>query len=375
VLFEQKHELPFSQDTLNNSRAIALSCTSVQILKTLGLWAGLGEQSTPLVSVHVSEHQSWGRIQFESKDYGLPALASVVPGEYLLSHLQAGLKASLDIDYQRPVMIDSFLAQDFGWQLQVGDRIFQASLLVACDGSESYIRKMLNIPVKRHDYQEMALSCNIDLAKPHHNIAYERFTHMGTVAILPFGEQRVKCIWSMPKANADIFSQCNETDFLKTVQELFGQRLGKFKSITTRMLHPLQQIQAQTLFSKRAVLLGNAANTLHPIAAQGFNLGLRDVAVIAELLVTAKKQAEDVGAEALLKRYALLRTQDHQTAQKTTHSLCHLSGPQSLGLKLSKSLGRFCLDVLPPVKKYLAKSFMGQRAWLPKLARGLKLDA
>jgi len=359
-------------ETFIKSRALALSQTSKQILQTLGLWQGLSHM-TPIRKIHVSERHCWGMTQIHSSSHKLPALGYVLPGEYLLSYLQAALKESSTGDYLRAVRVSNFVLSDHLWNFQVQKQDYTANLLVAADGTDSSLRTRLNIPVSRHDYQETALICNLALERCHQHVAYERFTDQGTIALLPFGEALVKCVWSMDQKLASLYSECSEEHFLKSLQEHFGYRLGKFLSVTARAVYPLQQVKAQKLYEKRVVLVGNAANTLHPIAAQGFNLGIRDVAVLAELLVAAKLQGQDLGSDTLLEQYASSRASDHQATQKATHHLSSLATAQSLGMKLAKSLARFSIDVLPLLKAKIAKSGMGLIPNLPKLARGIPL--
>ena len=248
-----------------------------------------------------------------------------------------------------------------------------ARLLVAADGVNSAIREQFGIDSRESDYKQTAIVTNITPQLPHRNIAYERFTETGPLALLPMTEQRCAVVWTVASEHADEVMALDDDAFLSRLQERFGYRLGSLQRPGLRQAWPLKLLQATESVRERLALVGNAAHTLHPIAGQGFNLGARDIAVLAEVLVEAVRNGQDPGALEVLDRYAAWRRADHQSVTVFTDGLARLFTLPLPALGMARSAGMLALDLLPPAKRLLTRMTMGRGGKTPRLARGLPL--
>lgn len=325
-------------------RSIALSYGSQQLLARWGIWDALSDVATSVQKVHVSDRGHFGMTRFSASQAGVPALGYVVPMQALQSVLQTAVERNSTLEFICPASVSAMEPYEQGWLLDLGHRHLTASLVIAADGTNSTIRKLQNISVTENYYHQIAMVANVHLAGSHNNTAYERFTSNGAIALLPLVEQSCALIWTVPEA--DYRLQDDET-FLRELQKQFGYRLGRFIGVSERHTHILKQSYASEQVRQGLVLLGNAAHTLHPIAAQGFNLGLRDIACLAET----------IGHADFLQRYVQLRLNDQKRVMRFTDGLTKvfsegwLTYPRNLGLSL--------LDMTPPIKRMLLNQFAG----------------
>jgi len=248
-----------------------------------------------------------------------------------------------------------------------------SKLVVAADGGNSHVRNQLDIHTTAHDYGQTAIIANISPEKPHRHVAYERFTRNGPLALLPMLDNRCSLVWTCTPEDAQHFLRLNDEDFLAELQPCFGKRLGRFIKVGKRHSYPLQLIQAQEQVRSRLALIGNAAHTLHPIAGQGFNLGLRDVAALAQNIVDTFHAGDDIGALSVLETYAQWRKRDHRQVIGFTNTLVHTFSTRFPPFVLARNLGLVVTDIVPPLKHLLARHSMGIIGKLPRLARGLPL--
>jgi len=244
-------------------------------------------------------------------------------------------------------------------------------LVVAADGGRSGLRDQAGIAVKRTEYGQTALVSNVTTEKPHANVAYERFTDSGPLAFLPMSEGRCAVVWSLPPEKVEPLLALDDGQFLATLQERFGMRLGRFTRVGRRAAYPLAYTQVTEHVRPRLVLIGNAAHTVHPVAGQGFNLGLRDVAVLAEVLNDALVAGQDMGAIEVLDKYAARRRRDVSMISLFTNSLVRIFSNDFGPLAHARSLGLVAVDLFPPAKRALLRLSMGLAGRLPRLARGL----
>jgi 2-octaprenyl-6-methoxyphenol hydroxylase len=235
------------------------------------------------------------------------------------------------------------------------------------------MREQFGIGHVERDYGQTAIVTNITPQLPHNNIAYERFTETGPMALLPMSDQRCAVVWTVASDQADDVMALDETDFLAQLQQRFGYRLGLLEKAGRRQAWPLRLVQARESVRERLALVGNAVHTLHPVAGQGFNLGVRDVAVLAEVLVDALQAGEDPGSLAVLNRYGEWRHRDHRNVMVFTDGLARLFTLPLPALGVARSAGMLALDLLPPAKRWLTRMTMGRSGRTPKLARGLPL--
>jgi 2-octaprenyl-6-methoxyphenol hydroxylase len=241
---------------------------------------------------------------------------------------------------------------------------------VAADGGNSPLRDLLGVAARRRAYQQCAVVCNLTPGRPHAQVAYERFTPAGPVALLPLADGRCGLVWTLPVAEAERVCGLDDDGFLAAVQSAFGYRLGRFAAVTPRQTFPLSLVRAAALTAPRAVLAGNAANQLHPVAGQGLNLGLRDAATLAELVVATLRRGGDPGAAGLLATYARRRASDHRAVVRFTDALARVF---TVDLPLASGLrgaGLLALDLVPAAGRALARRAMGLAGRQPSLVRG-----
>ena len=245
----------------------------------------------------------------------------------------------------------------------------RSRLLVAADGAQSMIRDLRQIAFDVHDYEQVALIANVTPQLPHANCAYERFTPTGQLAVLPHVGRRCGLVWVLPETQAQTWLACDDEAFLAEFQKRFGFRLGYFQKLGVRASYPLRMGKPLTDIGYRTILIGNAAHTIHPVAAQGFNLGLRDVALLAEHLVAAARVGADLGEEQLCESYSRTRAADQQGMMQLTDGLVRVFTHPSGLVRAGRSLGLLGMAVSPTARRQLARRTMGYAGTVPRLAR------
>lgn len=362
----QTHEQPGFDD-----RAIALAYGSQRILQSMGLWTSLASAATPIEQIHVSDRGHFGTTRLTASQHDVPALGQVVTASHFGRVLNQALQAADNLDIFSPDSVTDFQTQPDQVQvrLKTGQQI-SARLLVAADGAQSAIRQLSQTPTRQTHYQQVAITTNVVTERPHQNHAYERFTNTGPMALLPMSEKRSSLVWTVRPGEEDALLNCNMATFLQQLQARFGWRLGAFEYAGKRSSYPLSLLQAEPTETDRLALIGNAAHSLHPIAGQGFNLGLRDVAVLAELIAA---HPDDCGHPALTQTYQMQRRGDHRQAICATHSLVRLFSNSNPLLGHARALGLTLLDILPLLKNQLGRQSMGLAGRQPRLMRGLPL--
>lgn len=354
-----------SQDNFD-SRALALSLPSIECLKMLDVWPKISNNASVIQTVHVSKKDHFGVSKIHASEHQIPALGYVVNADALNIALNQTVETLPNVTLFRPDEILDLEKNEQGWTIKLSNKKkLNTKLLVAADGAESYLRKNQGIDVKIRDYQQTAIVVNVALNLSHQDIAYERFLENGSIAMLPFGENKVKCVWIVPSDQLKTIEAQSDKEFLENIQRQFGHRLGLLKALGKRTFYSIKNICAETLYGDRLVLIGNAANTLSPIGAQGFNLGLRDAAMLAELLVQAHQNNQDVGAVDVLGSYAKCRVDDHHAIRYFTDSLAKPDVFQWLGI--------LATEWVMPFKHAIADRGLGRQQKLPKLCRGIVL--
>jgi 2-octaprenyl-6-methoxyphenol hydroxylase len=360
-----------------DDRAIALAYGTGRILEGLGLWQSLLGDATPIHRIHVSDRGHFGVAHMDRADEGLPAIGYVVPARAIGQVLEDALAGAGDVERFCPAQVTGVERSTADIRVQVKqDKAhfnLHGRLLVAADGADSFVRQHFGITSLERDYRQSAIVTNVTPQLPHHNIAYERFTDSGPLALLPMTEQRCAVVWTVESGQVDAVMQLSDEDFLAQLQERFGQRLGRLRRVGRRQAWPLRLLHANESVRERVALIGNAVHTLHPIAGQGFNLGARDIAALAEVLVDAVRNGEDPGALPVLERYARWRRHDHRNVTVFTDGLARLFSLSLPGLGMVRGAGLLAFDLLPPAKRLLTRITMGRATRLPRLARGLPL--
>jgi 2-octaprenyl-6-methoxyphenol hydroxylase len=290
-----------------DDRAIALASGTQRIFSGMQLWDRLEREATAIHQIHVSDRGNFGFTRMDREEEGLPALGYVVPARVIGRVLGDALRASEAVDFYCPARLSNLSIETDSVTAEILQddvtQLLTARLVVAADGTGSVVRERLGIPVSESDYGQTAVITNITPQLPHNHVAYERFTDTGPLAFLPMSEQRCAVVWTVATAAAEAVMALPDSEFLARLQERFGYRLGRLERVGKRQAYPLRLIKAKEAVRHRLALVGNAAHTLHPIAGQGFNLGVRDVAVLAEVLVDAVRAGQDPGVLAVLQRY------------------------------------------------------------------------
>lgn len=354
-------------------RAIVLSASSKNILSALGVWELLTPYAELVKEVHVSDRGHFGQVKITAQKEDLPALGYVIQAKNLQAQLTKKLDQINNIIVFYQAKSHSLHHNDqnvtIGFSTETGENKIQAKLVVGADGQHSQTRELLNIPVNTTDYEQSVLVSNIELSRSHQHIAYERFTSTGPLAMLPLSENYSTLIWTLPHAMAKEILALSPEQFTETVQEAFGYRLGRFLDSTPPVAFPIVMQRAAELVRNRFVLVGNAANAIHPIAGQGLNLGLRDAAVLAELYLEFGFDQMDE----LLREYPKRRRADHLQIVNITHSLVGFFTNALFPLTLARNLGMTAMDLMPPVKRWLSKRSLGQLGHVAPLTCGVSL--
>lgn len=353
-----------------DDRGIALSYGSQRIFDTMGIWSHIAQHASPIHHIHVSERGRFGVTRLSAEQEQVPALGQVITARHLGHSLNRQLLQLNNLTLFCPATVTSVLTETDKVKVILGNgATLETKLIVAADGRDSTIRHCLKLGAWEQDYNQVAVTANISTDKPHQAWAYERFTASGPMALLPMTDKRSSLVWTVKAGEQELLLAMSEQAFLKQLQSEFGYRAGRFTRVGQRNSHPLILMQTDMPVQPRIVFIGNAAHSLHPIAGQGFNLGLRDVAVLAEHLFNAK----DCGAAELLKNYQDQRQQDQDQVVKSTDHLVKLFSNNIPVLGHLRGAGLTLVEAMPVMKHWLATKSMGLAQAQPKLARGVPL--
>ncbi len=343
-----------------DDRPIALSHGSRLILERLGLWAAL--PTTPIHRIHVSQRGGFGRTLISASDHGLDALGHVVSYRDLVArsatvHDATGIAARLAA---REESLQGWAAVSGGVEVQLATGSLKAKLLILADGGGSRVGE----PSQRvKDYHQSAIVCNIETAPAHGNLAWERFTRDGPIALLPFRD-RYALVWTVPSAEAERLCALEQESFLAELQRTFGTRAGMFRAVGPRASFPLSLRMHKNRAQPGVIAIGNAAQTLHPVAGQGLNLGLRDAWELAEACTRCHAEAPaQLGGERFVRSFSSRRRLDREIMVRLTDGLI---GAFSLRLPFAstaRGAALAFLDSVPPARRFLSRRMMfGARA-------------
>lgn len=334
-----------------DKRALALSYGSKMILDKLGVWEDVEKYTTAIKTIHTSQRGSLGRAKLKAAEYDLPALGYVVSYGALMQALDLAINSD-DVVYEAAAssirMRDD--SGEVGFSVAGEEKTIESRLLVIAEGG----RSLADLPgIKRatKPYGHDALVSKVTCEMPHNHVAYERFTPTGPMALLPNGERDFSLVWTGEKARIDQILALNDDDFLEALHVAFGDRVGRFLSIEKRMSFPLLKSQLTGEVTPHLVVVGNSAQTMHPVAGQGFNVGLRDATALAKALIGLP--VEDWGKKPMLESYAKTRISDTKGGLLFTDFLVNIFSNDLVGLSSVRSAGLGLLDVLGPAKRLL----------------------
>lgn len=362
-----------------DDRSTALSRSTQRMFEAMGLWDQVRSASTPIKKIHVSDKGRFGFSHIDAAEQNVEALGYVVINRVLGEVLQQALNNDASIDVICPARISAISAAPNDVTASVSSKgeetqTMRCRLIVAADGANSSVRDMMGVIASHTSYGQRAVIGNLLTEKALDNVAYERFTDVGPLALLPIADDRAAFIWTVAEDDAERVLGLEEEAFLDELQSAFGNRLGRFSRVGKRAAYPLSLSKALRLTAARSVLVGNAAHGLHPVAAQGFNLGMRDVAALCDCIADSCAEGNlDFGRQELLSRFADWRKADQAKLVRFTDGLVKLFTSKSMRASLLRNAGMLGFDLIPGVRSEFARHTMGLAGRLPRLSRGVPL--
>ena len=359
----------------SDARSLAISHGSAELYRTLGVWDGMEPEASPIREIHVSRRGQFGFARIRAAECGVAALGYVIAARSLERRIEAVLRAGSPAgraaagDHERVRAAVEGVAPR-GREVRVeargpeGSIAIDARLVVGADGADSAVRRLAGLPLRAHRCDHVAIAGSLAPEHPHRGRAFERFTEWGPLALFPRGEDRCGFVWALPEAVAERF---DGSGFAARLAAAFGTRLGELDRIERSVRHPLRVTHSPRITAPRTVLIGNAANALHPVGAQGFNLGLRDVRGLAGLLGEASAAGADPAS--VLARYGAHRRADHVMARCLTGGLLRVYGSRG---RLGPAVGAAALlglDRVAPLKRSFANLTMGA-GWIAGAGAG-----
>jgi 2-octaprenyl-6-methoxyphenol hydroxylase len=359
-----------------DDRTTALGNGARRILDTLGAWPQIAARAAAIRAIHVSDAGRFGFARLTASEHGLAAFGYTVSNRHIGAVLWEALRVRGRIELLCPARTLQVQLAAEGARLRMAtgagaEQEIHAALVVAADGAHSLVKQAAGIASSDEDYGQVAVVANIRTDRPARGVAFERFADGGPMALLPLASGDYTVVWTLDAQRAEELRDCEAGRFCEALQGAFGWRAGRIGEVGRRAAYPLALVRAQQHAGVRATLIGNAAQALHPIAAQGFNLGLRDAAVLAELIAAA----EDPGAPSVLAEFAARRAADRRGMIAFTDTLVKLFGDRRPASIAARNLGLLLFDLSAPAKRALARLSVGFGGALPRLSRGLPLEA
>jgi 2-octaprenyl-6-methoxyphenol hydroxylase len=351
-----------------DARATALSSGSVSILERIGVWSHISQHACAITAVHVSQRSHWGSTLMQAYEHDLPALGYVVENAWLGRSLLARLRSFSNVTIISPAQVVAVKpgAQDATVDIESGGgrKSLRVQLCVIADGADSALAKQLGMTSAITQYAQSAIIATVATQKPHAGVAYERFTDTTPLAMLPLetapsGEHRCALVLTLSDAELPAWRDADDVEFLRLLQQRFGQRLGRLLKVGSRSLYPLRLTRVNEQVRAHLVVLGNAAHSLHPVAGQGFNLALRDADALTEAVSGALRRGHACGGLAQLLSYAERQQRDQQRTILFSDGLPKLFAQQQLQLLAGRVLGLVGLDLALPAQRAFVRFAAG----------------
>ena len=356
-----------------DGRVTAVAPASRSLLEGIGVWPEVVGQAEPILDIEVRERTASEGVHYDHRELDGRPLGHIVENRVLnraLVQRARGLEGDA-LRVAAPARLRGLDPAGGRAEVRLDDGTTQrAPLIAACDGRNSPTRAAAGIPAARHDYRQTGLVATFAHSRPHRGLAIERFFPSGPFAILPMTGQRSSIVWAAEQRLARELIALPDEGFLDEASERFGARLGTLELAGPRFHYPLSLVRAARLTGARVALAGDAARAIHPIAGQGWNLGLRDVAALAEVVVDARRLGLDPGAADILARYERWRRFDSLALVSVTDGLNRLFANDILPVRISRELGLRAVDRLPPLKRLFMRHAAGLLGDLPRLMRG-----
>jgi len=360
-----------------DDRGLTLSPSSKRILEYIGVWQNLQSCITPIRNIHVSEQGRFGFTHLNAAETEDDELGYVVVARSLGQALHKEMSAHENIRLICPAELKHFHRNDEGMTVDIlssgNNESITTGLLVGADGSQSLVRRLAAINTNEHDFKQTAIVANVTTQRPNQATAFERFTPHGPVALLPIDKNRSVLVFVVDTENAARYISMTDEQYIEAVEKEFGRRLGKFEQVGQRRSYPIKFIEALEQYQEQLVLLGNAAHSIHPNTAQGFNLGLRDVAGLAECVLAGIEKGFDVDDISILENYLGLRQADQQRVMRFTTRLANSFYNNMPLLVPLRNLAMLMLDTIPDLKASFVQHSKGVAGLQPRMVRGQQL--
>jgi 2-octaprenyl-6-methoxyphenol hydroxylase len=357
-----------------DGRSIALALSSKKMFSALGLWEFLQPHATAIKKIHISDQGRFGATRLDSARYEVESFGYLVPADHLIHILNTQVDSLDNVTRIQPYKVSAIENHHDRVVLKGDGDDIQATLLIAADGANSFIRKALGIGVEEKQYQQSAIVGSLQCEQAHNNTAFERFTDEGPLALLPREGDRCGFIWMNPTETAEANLALDDQAFIDKLQSAFGFRLGHIKAISKRFSYPLALLMSEQRVQQRVVLIGNAAQTLHPIAGQGLNLALRDIAELVEMIeMLGEEDLNNVDEK--LREYENKRQPDIEKTVRFTDRLNFLFNADYPVLKQSRGLGLAMLGAIPVLEERIVKQNLGEAGSDANLLKGRAVNS
>jgi 2-octaprenyl-6-methoxyphenol hydroxylase len=342
-----------------DARSIALSAGSCQLLDKLGLWSAISQNAQPIDDIHISDRGHMGLVDLEKPQSDQP-FGFVVELQDIGSILTQQLKLYPKVKRLYKNSLTNITKQQDNIICELQDKqCFEAKLCIAADGGNSKTNQLLSIKSTQMDYACSAIIANISCNQAHNNRAYERFTNAGPLALLPLSEGRFSLVWSVKNDERDALLALDEQAFLDALQKAFGYRAGIFTKAGRRDSYPLMLIKADKPITHRGVAIGNAAHSLHPVMGQGFNLGMRDLSVLAREIADVS-ESKNLGDFSMLNRYWDARKKDHNTTINMTDAIVRIFSNSEFPFVIGRTIALNAISLFPQLGMPIVKQAKGQ---------------